>query len=207
MADTAKQEKKNDATGEEAKDVVHSRYGPYTEKVIEMFKHPKNVGEMKDADAIGKVGSPICGDELWLYLKIEKNPQGELFIKDIKYQSFGCAAAVATGSMITELAKGKTLKDALKITRKDVGAALGGLPTVKLHCTLLSTDALDEAIYQYYTDNKMPIPAELEQLHQNILKGTAIARIKQEQDVNYCAVPEASVKKPEETVHPEKKDE
>jgi nitrogen fixation protein NifU and related proteins len=182
---------------EEAKesDVSHSRYGPYTEKVIEMFRHPKNVGEIKDADAIGKVGSPICGDEIWLYLKIEKNGEGEPFIKDIKYQSFGCAAAIATGSMITEIAKGKTLKDALKISRKDVGAALGGLPTVKLHCTLLSTDALDEAIYQYYTEHKIAIPAELEQLHQNIMKGTAIARIKQETDINYCATPEASVKK------------
>jgi len=166
-----------------------SRYGPYTEAVIEHFRNPRNQGEIPDADATGKVGSPICGDELHLFLKVGTNAAGQPFIEDIKVQSFGCAAAVATGSMITEMAKGRTLADALKLGRKDVAAALGGLPVQKIHCSLLSTDALHEAIYDYYKKHGIAIPPELEKLHQAIQKGTAIARIKQEQDVNYCAVP------------------
>lgn len=166
-----------------------SRYGPYTDVVIDHFRNPRNYGELADADAVAKVGSPICGDELWLYIKVGKNERGELYIKDVKFQSFGCAAAVATGSMITELAKGKTLADALRISRKDVSAALGGLPMVKIHCSLLSTDALHEAIYEYYKKHGIAIPAELEELHQKIVKGTTIARMKQETAEDYCAVP------------------
>jgi len=173
----------------EKAEVKTSRYGPYTEEVIENFRNPKNLGELKDADATAKVGSPICGDELWLYIKVDKNEKGELYIKDIKFQSFGCAAAVATGSMITELAKGKTLKEALKIKRQDVSEALGGLPVVKIHCSLLSTDALHEAIYNYYKAHGIQISPELEQLHQNIQKGTTIARIKQEAAEDYCLTP------------------
>jgi len=166
-----------------------SRYGPYTDVVIDHFRNPRNQGEIADADGIGKVGSPICGDELWMYIKVGTNAAGEPFIEDIKFQSFGCAAAVATGSMITELAKGKTVADALKIGRKDVSAALGGLPMVKIHCSLLSTDALHEAIYQYYVKRGIAVPAELEELHQKIIKGTTIARMKQETAEDYCAVP------------------
>ncbi|MFH1622909.1 MAG: iron-sulfur cluster assembly scaffold protein, partial [Candidatus Aenigmatarchaeota archaeon] len=131
-------------------EVKRSRYGPYTDVVIDHFHNPRNHGEIADADGVSKVGSPICGDELWMYIKVGNNAAGEPFVEDVKFQSFGCAAAVATGSMVTELAKGKTLVEALKISRKDVGAALGGLPMVKIHCSLLSTDALHEAIYQYY---------------------------------------------------------
>ena len=167
-----------------------SRYGPYTEDIVEHFRNPKNMGTIEDADTVSKVGSPICGDELWLYLKIEKNKNGELYIKDVKFQSFGCAAAVATGSMITELAKGKTLKEALKINRHNVNGALGGLPKIKVHCSLLSSDALHEAIYNYYKKNEMPIPPGLEELHQKIHKGTTIARIKQETEEDYCELPE-----------------
>jgi nitrogen fixation NifU-like protein len=166
-----------------------SRYGPYSEIIIDHFRNPRNQGELPDADATGKVGSPICGDELHLSIKVGTNAAGKPYISDIRVQSFGCAAAVATGSMVTELAKGKTLEDALKLGRKDVAAALGGLPVQKIHCSLLSTDALHEAIHDYYTKHGIAVPAELEQLHQNIQKGTAIARIKQEQDVDYCAVP------------------
>ena len=172
-------------------EVKKSRYGPYTDVVIDHFRNPRNYGELADADAVAKVGSPICGDELWLYIKVGKNERGELYIKDVKFQSFGCAAAVATGSMITELAKGRTLEDALRISRKDVSAALGGLPMVKIHCSLLSTDALHEAIYQYYKNHGIAISAELEQLHEKIVKGTTIARMKQEAAEDYCAVPGA----------------
>jgi len=170
-------------------DMKTSRYGPYNEIIIDHFRNPRNQGEIADADAVAKVGSPICGDELHLYIKVGKNERGQPYISDVKFMSFGCAAAVATGSIITELAKGKTLEDALKIGRKDVAAALGGLPVQKIHCSLLSTDALHEAIYDYYTKHGIAVPAELEQLHQNIIKGTTIARMKQEQDVDYCAVP------------------
>jgi nitrogen fixation NifU-like protein len=166
-----------------------SRYGPYSEAVIEHFRNPRNQGVIEDADATGKVGSPICGDELHMSIKVGTNAAGQPFIEDIKVQSFGCAAAVATGSMITEMAKGKTLAEALKLGRKDVAEALGGLPVQKIHCSLLSTDALHEAIYEYYSKHGIAIPPELEKLHQAIQKGTAIARIKQEQDVDYCAVP------------------
>ena len=168
-----------------------SRYGPYTEEVIEHFRNPKNMGELEGADAVAKVGSPICGDELWLYIKVDKNKNGELCIKDIKFQSFGCAAAVATGSMITELAKGKTLKEALKVNRHNINGALGGLPKIKVHCSLLSSDALHEAIYNYYKKSEMPIPPGLEELHQKIKKGTAIARSKQESEEDYCDLPES----------------
>ena len=172
-------------------EVKKSRYGPYTDVVIDHFRNPRNLGEIADADAVAKVGSPICGDELWMYIKVGKNERGELYIKDVKFQSFGCAAAVATGSMITELAKGKTLADALRISRKDVAAALGGLPMVKIHCSLLSTDALHEAIYEYYKKHGIAISAELEQLHEKIVKGTTIARMKQETAEDYCAIPGA----------------
>jgi nitrogen fixation NifU-like protein len=99
--------------------------------------------------------------------------------------------------MITELAKGRTLADALRISRKDVSAALGGLPMVKIHCSLLSTDALHEAIYEYYKKHGIAIPAELEQLHENIAKGTTIARMKQETAEDYCAVPGSTREKKE----------
>jgi nitrogen fixation NifU-like protein len=166
--------------------IKQSRYGPYTEEVIRHFRNPKNMGEIKDADTIAKVGSPICGDELWLYLKIDKNDKGELYIKDIKFQSFGCAASVATGSMITELAKGKTLNEALQVGPHHVTKALGRLPKVKVHCSLLSSDALHEAVYNYYKKNGIDISAELENLHKKVEKGTSIAREKQSTDEDYC---------------------
>ncbi len=157
------------------------KYGPYSEKVLDHFRNPRNMGEIVEADAVSRVGSPICGDELRVYLKIGKNADGELYIEDIKYQSFGCAAAVATGSMMTELAKGKTLKEALEVGRDSIVGELGGLPRVKIHCSLLSTDALHEAIYQYYAKNGIEIPDKLEKLHKEIERGNVIARAKQGQ--------------------------
>jgi nitrogen fixation NifU-like protein len=116
----------------------------YTKKVKEHFFHPKNVGEIKNADGIGKVGNPTCGDVMAIYIKVKDNR-----ITDIRFKTFGCTAAIATSSILTEMAKGKTLNEALKITRDDVANELGGLPAIKLHCSNLAADALREAIKDY----------------------------------------------------------
>ena len=121
----------------------------YSKKVIREFTHPKNMGEIKDADGIGKVGNPVCGDVMWLYIKVGKNTKGQKIIKDIKFKTFGCAAAIATSSMITQLAKGKTIEESEKITRNDVAESLKGLPAIKMHCSNLASDALKKAIEDY----------------------------------------------------------
>jgi len=121
----------------------------YSKKVMEHFKNPKNMGEIKHPDGIGKVGNPVCGDLIQVEIKVGKNKKGEEIIKDIKFKTFGCVAAIATSSMITELAKGKTLKQAENLTRNDVAKALKGLPPIKMHCSNLATDALKEAIKDY----------------------------------------------------------
>jgi len=121
----------------------------YSKKVLKEFTEPKNMGEIKNADGIGKVGNPVCGDVMWLYIKVGKNKSGKEIIKDIKFKTFGCAAAIATSSMITQLAKGKTLDEAEKITRNDVAESLEGLPPVKMHCSNLSSEALKKAIDDY----------------------------------------------------------
>ena len=116
----------------------------YSEKVMEHFANPHNVGEIPNADGIGKVGNPQCGDVMWLYIKVKDN-----IISDIKFKTFGCGAAIATSSMITELARGKTLEEAKKISRQDVADSLDGLPPTKMHCSNLASDALREAIKDY----------------------------------------------------------
>jgi nitrogen fixation NifU-like protein len=118
--------------------------GTYTENVMEHFKNPKNMGEMPDADGVGEVGNPSCGDVMKVSIKVKDGR-----IADIKFLPFGCVAAVATSSMVTELAKGKTLDEAMKITRSDVAEKLGGLPPIKLHCSNLAADALHAAIEDY----------------------------------------------------------
>jgi len=145
------------------------RWKMYSKKVMNLFLHPKNMGDMKDADGVGKVGNPICGDVMWIFIKV-KNIKNKLIIKDIKFKTLGCAAAIATSSKVTELAKGKTISEALKISKKDVADALGGLPAVKFHCSLLATDGLSEAIYNYFKKNKIAITETLEKTHQRILK-------------------------------------
>ncbi|UCB60497.1 MAG: Fe-S cluster assembly scaffold protein NifU, partial [Candidatus Bathyarchaeota archaeon] len=112
----------------------------YTEKVMEHFRNPRNMGDMPEADGIGTVGNPVCGDLMTIYIKVKENR-----IADIKFKTFGCGAAIATSSMITELAKGKTLEEALKITRGNVAESLGGLPPVKMHCSNLAADGLHAA--------------------------------------------------------------
>jgi nitrogen fixation NifU-like protein len=116
----------------------------YSDKVMAHFANPHNVGEIPDADGIGKVGNPQCGDVMWLYIKVKDN-----ILTDIKFKTFGCGAAIATSSMITDLAKGKTIEEAKKISRQDVAESLDGLPPTKMHCSNLAADALREAIKDY----------------------------------------------------------
>ncbi len=123
----------------------------YNEKVLKYFKHPKNQGAIKNADGIGQVGNPVCGDVMKIYIKVAKNKPGEEIIKDIKFETLGCGAAIATSSMLTEMAKGRTVKEALKIGRLDIARELGGLPEFKLHCSILAHDGLKKAVEDYYS--------------------------------------------------------
>jgi nitrogen fixation protein NifU and related proteins len=120
----------------------------YSKKVIENFTNPKNMGEMRNPSGIGKIGNPICGDVMWVYIKVEKKGEKEK-IKDIKFKTFGCAAAIATSSMITQLAKGKDIKDAEKINPNNIAKSLKGLPPIKMHCGSMATKALALAIADY----------------------------------------------------------
>lgn len=141
------------------------KFGPYTKKVIEHFKSPHNYGRIDNADGIGKVGNIHCGDVMHLYIKIGRS-KGKEIIKDIKFETFGCAAAISTSSVITDLAKGKTLEQAMKIDNNDVVESLGSLPPIKIHCSLLAVDALSEAIYDYLSKNKKKIPLKLQKKHE-----------------------------------------
>lgn len=116
----------------------------YSEKVMDHFTNPRNVGEVKDANGVGEVGNATCGDIMRITLKIEDKT-----IRDIKFRTFGCGAAIATSSMVTEMVKGKTIEEALQVTNKAVAEALGGLPPVKMHCSNLAADALHKAIEDY----------------------------------------------------------
>ena len=121
----------------------------YTEKVMDHFRNPRNMGEIKDADGSGKVGNPTCGDVMAIYIKVKDEK-----IVDIKFKTFGCTAAIATSSILTEIVKGKTIDEALKVTRDDVANELGGLPAIKMHCSNLAADALKEAIKDYRKKKK-----------------------------------------------------
>jgi nitrogen fixation NifU-like protein len=118
----------------------------YTKEVMNHFLKPKNRGEIKNADAVGELGNPSCGDVMKVYLKVDKKSKK---IKDIKFQTMGCAAAIATSSMITELAKGKTIEQAKKISNNDIADKLGGLPKIKMHCSNLAVDTLRKAIVDF----------------------------------------------------------
>jgi nitrogen fixation NifU-like protein len=116
----------------------------YTEKVMDHFANPRNVGEIAEADGVGEIGNPVCGDIMKIYLKIDDNR-----ITDVKFKTFGCGAAIATSSMVTEMVKGKTIEEALKITNQTVAEALDGLPPQKMHCSNLAADAMHKAIADY----------------------------------------------------------
>lgn len=117
----------------------------YSDKVMEHFRNPRNMGEIENPDGTGHVGNPVCGDVMELYLKIEDNK-----ISDAKFKTFGCGAAIATSSMVTELVKGKTVEEAREISNQAVAEALGGLPKVKMHCSVLAEEALEDALKNYF---------------------------------------------------------
>jgi nitrogen fixation NifU-like protein len=121
----------------------------YSEKVMEHFANPRNVGEIKDADGVGEVGNPVCGDMMTFYIKVKDDK-----IEDVKFKTFGCGAAIAVSSMVSEMALGKTVGEVMAITNDDVAKALGGLPPNKLHCSNLGADALHKAIEDYKNKKK-----------------------------------------------------
>jgi nitrogen fixation NifU-like protein len=127
----------------------------YSTKVMEHFANPHNVGEIPDADGVGYVGNPVCGDIMQLYIKVDEEKQ---IISDVKFKTFGCGAAIATSSMVTDLVKGKTIEEALKISNRAVAEALGGLPPVKMHCSVLAEEALASALDDYYKRKGLPSP-------------------------------------------------
>jgi nitrogen fixation NifU-like protein len=118
---------------------------PYSDKVMDHFMNPRNVGEIPDASGVGSVGNPVCGDVMKMYLKVENN-----VITDAKFKTFGCGAAISTSSMVTEMVKGKNIEEALKVSNKAVAEALGGLPPIKMHCSVLAEEALRSALKDYY---------------------------------------------------------
>lgn len=122
----------------------------YSPTVLRHFTHPKNMGIIKNPDGVATVGNPVCGDIMKFYIKVEKRKNGEEFLKDVKFQTLGCGAAIATSSMLTELVKGKSLSKARKIGKSAIVKALGGLPIIKIHCSLLADQALKKAIKKYY---------------------------------------------------------
>ncbi|MEW6554554.1 MAG: Fe-S cluster assembly scaffold protein NifU [Actinomycetota bacterium] len=117
----------------------------YSDTVMEHFTNPRNVGEIEDADGVGEVGNPVCGDMMTFYVKVDDEGR----VEDVKYKTFGCGAAIAVSSMVSEMAKGKTVEEALKISRDDVAEELGGLPKQKMHCSNLGADALHLALEDY----------------------------------------------------------
>lgn len=123
--------------------------GQYSTKVMEHFRNPRNVGQIENPDGIGHVGNPICGDIMELYIKVKDG-----IIVDAKFMTFGCGAAIATSSMVTEMVKGKTIEEALEISNRTVAEALGGLPPIKMHCSVLAEEALKSAIEDYLAKNR-----------------------------------------------------
>ena len=130
----------------------------YSDKVMDHFQHPRNVGKMEDADGIGEVGNAKCGDIMRMYIKVDHNTQT---ITDVKFNTFGCGSAIATSSMATELIKGKLISEALTLSNKAVVEALDGLPAQKIHCSVLAEEAVRAAIRDYYDKNNIPYGDEL----------------------------------------------
>lgn len=129
----------------------------YSEKVMDHFQHPRNVGKIEDADGVGEVGNAKCGDIMKMYIKVDENE----IITDVKFNTFGCGSAIATSSMATEMIKGKSIKEALAISNKAVVEALDGLPTNKIHCSVLAEEAVKAAVEDYYKRKGLPVPEDL----------------------------------------------
>ena len=129
----------------------------YSEKVMDHFQHPRNVGKIEDADGVGEVGNAKCGEIMKMYIKVDENE----IITDVKFNTFGCGSAIATSSMATEMIKGKSIKEALAISNKAVVEALDGLPTNKIHCSVLAEEAVKAAVEDYYKRKGLPIPEDL----------------------------------------------
>jgi nitrogen fixation NifU-like protein len=128
-----------------------TEFGWYSEKVLEHYQNPRNVGEIEDADGVGVVGNPVCGDMMKITVKVRDGR-----IEDVKFKTFGCGAAIATSSMVTELVKGRTLEEALQITNRDVAEALDGLPPIKMHCSVLAEEGIKAAIEDYWDKAQKP---------------------------------------------------
>ena len=135
-----------------------AEFGWYSERVLEHYQNPRNVGKIEDADGVGVVGNPVCGDMMMITIKVRDDR-----IEDVKFKTFGCGAAIATTSMVTELVKGKTLDEALQITNRDVAEALDGLPPIKMHCSVLAEQGIAAAIKDYYDRHpQRELPPEVE---------------------------------------------
>ncbi len=143
---------------------------PYSKKVLQHFNKPHSYGKMKNPDGVGEVGNIVCGDLMRLYIKVGKNVKKQEIIKDIKFETYGCLAAIASSSMVTDLVRGRTLEQAIEFDRQQIVNELGGLPPIKIHCSVLATDALLEAIYDYLDKNRKPIPAKLLERHERLQK-------------------------------------
>ena len=147
-------------------------YGMYSREVMRHFLHPKFSGKLKDPSGAGNAGNLICGDIMQIFIKVKEDKKtGQRIISDIRFQTFGCVVAIANSSMIATMVKGKSLDEALKISKDDVLKKLGKVPPIKIHCSVLAVDALDEAIYDYMIKNKLKIPEGLEKTHERIQKG------------------------------------
>lgn len=138
----------------------------YLKEIMKHFTRPQNVGKMKDYDGLGKAGNLTCGDIMYFYIKVGKNKAGKEIIKNVSFETFGCTVAIANTSLLTTMVRGKTLEEALKITKEDLLKKFGQVPIVKIHCSLLAVDALGEAIYGYLSKNKKSIPEKLQERHQ-----------------------------------------
>lgn len=142
----------------------------YSKEIMKHFKNPQNIGKLKNPDGLGKAGNLQCGDIMYLYLKIGKDKKGREIIKNIKFETFGCTVAIANTSLLTTMVRGKPLEDAMKITKDDLIKKFGRVPILKIHCSLLTVDALTEAIYDYFVKNKKPISKEFQTKHERIEK-------------------------------------
>lgn len=133
----------------------------YSKEIMKHFRHPRNIGKMRNYDGLGKAGNPLCGDVLFLYIKVGKNKKGDEIIKKASFETLGCTVAIANSSLITTMVKEKTLDEALKITKDDILKKLKKVPPIKIHCSILAVDALHKAIEDYLAKNPPPPPPSL----------------------------------------------